>query len=142
VFKSVLRRLRITEIGFAEEGYQDLVTRGVLEKKPHPSLEGVRNVQRLMLNSNPRVGEIKLEEIVDRNIMRKLDDSGFIDRLYGLYPTKVMRIRLLWQAEMIVSRETYCNRTGIVIVSSQQYHGQAWSHSIGLHLSRKRGLVP
>ena len=88
VLKSVMRRLRITEIGFAEDGYQDLLTRGGLEKKPHPSLEGVRNVQRLMLNSNPRVGEIKLEEIVNRSIMRKLDDSCFIDRLYGLYPSK------------------------------------------------------
>ena len=67
-------------MSFAEDGYQELLTRGGLEKKPHPSLEGVRNVQRLMQISNPRVGEIKLEEIVDRSIMRKLDDSGFIDR--------------------------------------------------------------
>jgi len=88
MLKTVMRRLRITEIGFAEDGYQDLLTRGGLEKKPHPSLEGVRNVQRLMLGSNPRVGEIKLEEIVDRSIMRKLDDSGFIDRMYGVYPAK------------------------------------------------------
>jgi hypothetical protein len=48
----------------------------------------VRNVQRLMLSSNPRVGEIKLEEIVDRSIVRKLDDSGFVDRLYRVYPAK------------------------------------------------------
>ena len=41
---------------------------------------GLVVVQRLMLNSNPRVGEIKLEEIVDRSIVRKLDDSGLIDR--------------------------------------------------------------
>jgi len=75
-------------IDLAEDGYQDLLTRGWLEKKPHPSLEGVRNVQRLMLKSNPRVGEIKLEEIVDRSIVRKLDDSGFIDRRYSVYPSK------------------------------------------------------
>ena len=62
---------------------QDLLTRGGLEKKPYPSLEGVRNVQRLMLSSNPRVGEIKLEEIVDRSFVRKLDDSGFIDRVFA-----------------------------------------------------------
>jgi len=41
---------------------------------------GLVVVQRLMLNSNPRVGEIKLEEIIDRSIVRKLDDSGLIDR--------------------------------------------------------------
>jgi NitT/TauT family transport system substrate-binding protein len=88
VLKSVMRRLRITETSFAEDGYQDLLTRGGLEKKPHPSLEGVRNVQRLMASSNPRVGEVKLEDILDRSIMRKLDDSGFIDRMYSVYPPK------------------------------------------------------
>ena len=41
-----------------------------------------------MLGSNPRVGEIKLEEIVDRSIVRKLDDRGFIDRLYNVYSAK------------------------------------------------------
>jgi hypothetical protein len=45
--------------------------------------KGVRNVQRLTLSSNPRVGEIKLQEIVDRSLMRKLDDSGFIDRTFA-----------------------------------------------------------
>jgi ABC-type nitrate/sulfonate/bicarbonate transport system substrate-binding protein len=88
VLKSVMRRLRITEMSFAEDGYQELLTRGGLEKKPHPSLEGVRNAQRLMMSSNPRVGEVKLEEIIDRSIMRKLDDSGFIDRMYNVYPAK------------------------------------------------------
>jgi ABC-type nitrate/sulfonate/bicarbonate transport system substrate-binding protein len=82
VLKSVMRRLRITETNLAEEGYQELLTRGGLEKKPHPSLEGVRNVQRLMMVSNPRVGEVKLEEIVDRSIMRRLDESGFVDRAF------------------------------------------------------------
>ncbi|MSP36972.1 MAG: ABC transporter substrate-binding protein [Deltaproteobacteria bacterium] len=88
VLKSVMRRLRITEMNIAEDGYQELLTRGGLEKRPHPSLEGVRNVQRLMTTSNPRVGEVKLEEIIDRSIMRKLDDSGFIDRMYGVYSAK------------------------------------------------------
>ena len=51
-------------------------------------MEGVRNVQRLMQISNPRVGEVKLEDVIDRSIMRKLDDSGFIDRMYSVYPAK------------------------------------------------------
>ena len=44
--------------------------------------KGVRNVQRLTLSSNPRVGEIKFQ-IVDRSLVRKLDDSGFIDRTFA-----------------------------------------------------------
>jgi len=42
----------------------------------------------MLTSNNPRVGEIKLEEIVDRSIVRKLDDSGFIDRMYSIYPAK------------------------------------------------------
>ena len=49
---------------------------------------GLVAVERLMASSNSRVGEIKLEEIVDRSIVRKLDDSGLIDRLYCFYPAK------------------------------------------------------
>jgi hypothetical protein len=48
----------------------------------------MRNVQRLMQISNPRVGEVKLDEVLDRSLMRKLEDSGFIDRMYNLYPPK------------------------------------------------------
>ena len=36
-----------------------------------------------MLRSNPRAGAIKLEEVVDLSIVRKLDDSGFIDRTFA-----------------------------------------------------------
>jgi ABC-type nitrate/sulfonate/bicarbonate transport system substrate-binding protein len=88
VLKSVMRRLRITDIAIAEDGYHELLTRGGLEKRPHPSLEGMRNVQRLMQVSNPRVGEVKLDDILDRSLMRKLEDSGFIDHVYSLYPSK------------------------------------------------------
>lgn len=88
VLRSVARRLRITDTAIAEDGYQELLTRGGLEKRPHPSMEGMRNVQRLMQISNPRVGEIKLEDVLDRSLMRKLEDSGFIDRMYNLYPPK------------------------------------------------------
>ena len=88
VLKSVMRRLRVTETSFVEEGYQDLLTRRGLEKKPYPSLEGLRNIQRLMQNSNPRVGEIKLEDVIDRSLVRRLDESGFIDRMYSAYGGK------------------------------------------------------
>jgi hypothetical protein len=88
VLKSVARRLRITDTAIAEDGYQELLTRGGLEKRPHPSVEGMRNVQRLMQISNPRVGEVKLDDVLDRSLMRKLEDSGFVDRMYNLYPPK------------------------------------------------------
>jgi len=37
---------------------------------------------------NPKVENTKVEELVDDRILRKLDDSGFIDRLYNGGPAR------------------------------------------------------
>jgi hypothetical protein len=56
-----------------------------------------------MLSSNPRVGEIKLEEIVDRSIVRRLDDSGSIDRTYSIYPATRSYIEELMATELALA---------------------------------------
>lgn len=70
VIKTMTARLRLPDPASAEAGYQDL--QGGVEAKPYPSLEGLRNVQRLMKVQNPKVGNVKLEELVDDKILRKL----------------------------------------------------------------------
>ncbi|HEX9143109.1 MAG TPA: ABC transporter substrate-binding protein [Candidatus Binatia bacterium] len=80
VINTLMRRLRVDAVA-AEEGYQDLL-RGV-DRKPFPSVEGLRNVQRLMKLRSPKVGEVKVEDVLDNRIMRKLDESGFIERAYA-----------------------------------------------------------
>ena len=80
VIKTLMRRLR-TDAAGAEDGYVDLL-RGV-DRKPLASLEGMRNLQRLLKGRNPKIGELKVEDIVDNRFMRKLDGSGFIDRAYA-----------------------------------------------------------
>jgi len=80
VIKLLMKRLK-TEAAGAEEGYQDLL-RGV-DRKPFPSLEGMRNIQRILKPRNPKLGDIKVENVVDDRIMRRLDESGFIDRAYA-----------------------------------------------------------
>jgi ABC-type nitrate/sulfonate/bicarbonate transport system substrate-binding protein len=80
VLKTLMRHLKV-DAPSAEEGYQDLL-RGV-DRKPFPSLEGMRNTQRLMKLRSPKVADVKVEDVIDDRIMRKLDDSGFIDRAYA-----------------------------------------------------------
>jgi ABC-type nitrate/sulfonate/bicarbonate transport system substrate-binding protein len=80
VLKMLMRRLR-TDAAGAEEGYQDLL-KGV-DRKPFPSLDGLRNVQRMLKIRTPKIGDIKAEEVIDARILQKLDDSGFIDRAYA-----------------------------------------------------------
>ncbi|HWH78152.1 MAG TPA: ABC transporter substrate-binding protein [Candidatus Binatus sp.] len=70
VIKTMMNRLRIPDGASAEVGYQDLIS-GV-DAKPLPSLDGLRNVQRLMKQQNPRVGNLRVEELIDDRILRKL----------------------------------------------------------------------
>jgi NitT/TauT family transport system substrate-binding protein len=80
VIQTIMKHLKVSASD-AEEGYQDLL-KGV-DRKPYPSLEGLRNVQRMLKPRNPKIGEVKTEEVIDARIMRKLDESGFIDRVYA-----------------------------------------------------------
>jgi NitT/TauT family transport system substrate-binding protein len=80
VIKTLMRRLRVDATA-AEDGYTDML-RGI-DRKPFASLEGMRNLQRLLKPRNPKVGEIKLEDVIDNRILRKLDESGFIDRAFA-----------------------------------------------------------
>ena len=83
---AILKRyLRINDQE-AEEGYKDVITG--LDRKPHASLEGLRNAQRLMKLRNPAVEKLKVEELVDDRFMKKLDQSGFIDEMYARYGVK------------------------------------------------------
>jgi hypothetical protein len=80
VLKAIMRRLKADE-NSAEEGYEDLLR--ALDRKPFPSVEGLRNAQRLMKVRNPKLGELKVESIIDGRIMRKLEENGFIDSVYA-----------------------------------------------------------
>lgn len=80
VIKMIMRRLRV-DAPAAEEGYADML-RGV-DRKPMASLQGMRNLQRLLKPRNPKIGDLKVEDIVDNRIMRKLEESGFIDRAFA-----------------------------------------------------------
>jgi NitT/TauT family transport system substrate-binding protein len=80
VIKTLMRRLRVDATA-AEEGYSDML-RGV-DRKPMASLEGMRNLQRLLKPRNPKIADVKIEDVVDNRIMRKLEETGFIERTYA-----------------------------------------------------------
>lgn len=81
VIKTLMYHMKISDRTFAEEGYREIATE--LEKKHYPSLEGLRNIQTLMALVNPKVASIKVENLIDSRFIRKLNESGFIDKLYG-----------------------------------------------------------
>jgi NitT/TauT family transport system substrate-binding protein len=85
VLNILKRYLRVGEQD-AEEGYRDVLTG--IDRKPYPTLAGLRNIQRLMKLRNPNVEKVKVEELVDDRFLKKLDESGFIDGLYKAHSGK------------------------------------------------------
>ena len=81
VVKTMMKHLRISDPTAAEQGYQDVLLS--VNRKPFPSIDGARNVQRLMAIYNPKVAKVRVEDITEDRFVRKLDESGFIDRLYS-----------------------------------------------------------
>ncbi len=81
VVELIVKKLRLKDSVTAEEGYHDTVR--TMARKPYPAIEGMRNVQRLLKTQNPRIADVNVEDLVDNRFIRKLDESGFFDRIYG-----------------------------------------------------------
>ena len=86
VTKTMMTRFHISDPSIAEEGYQDLLTS--VERKPLPSLEALRNIRRLMAVQNPKAANVKVEELIDARLIRKLDENGYMDRVAAVYGLK------------------------------------------------------
>ena len=57
-------------------------------RKPYVSIEAMRTLQRLLKTQNPKIGDIKVESLIDSSVVKKLDDSGFFAKLYAEYGVK------------------------------------------------------
>lgn len=82
----IVRKYLKVDAQSAEEGYKDMLIG--FDRKPYPSSKGVMNIVRLMQTRNPKVAKIKPEDVIDDEILKKLDKSGFIDEMYAKYSGK------------------------------------------------------
>jgi len=78
-------RTRVTEIlaknlrlpqKEAEKAYDDLLPK--VERKPYPSMEAVKATVQIMGLRNPKIAQLKPEDLVDVSILQKLEQSGFM----------------------------------------------------------------
>jgi NitT/TauT family transport system substrate-binding protein len=84
--KTMMTRFHISDSTVAEEGYQDLLVS--VERKPFPSLDAMRNIRRLMAVQNPKAANVKVEDLIDARLIRKLDENGYIDKIAANYGLK------------------------------------------------------
>jgi ABC-type nitrate/sulfonate/bicarbonate transport system substrate-binding protein len=81
VIEIMSKKLGISDPVSANDGYEDYVRR--TDKRAFISLDGVKNIQRFMKLRNPKIADINLERLIDDNLLRELDKTGFIDQAYG-----------------------------------------------------------
>jgi len=60
----------------AEKAYDDLLPK--VERKPYPSMEAVKATVQIMGLRNPKIAQLKPEDLVDVSILQKLEQSGFM----------------------------------------------------------------
>jgi len=60
----------------AEESYQAVINS--YERVPQTNLEGMRRLHKLLLQINPKMGDVRVENVIDNSFMNKLEASGFI----------------------------------------------------------------
>jgi ABC-type nitrate/sulfonate/bicarbonate transport system substrate-binding protein len=81
--KSIVSHLKLADSAPAEEGHAELAKE--FDTKPYPSLEGLKNMQRLMALQNPKLNDVNPANLIDGSLMRKLEDSGFLSQLQARY---------------------------------------------------------
>jgi ABC-type nitrate/sulfonate/bicarbonate transport system substrate-binding protein len=74
VIRAVAKGMRLPRLEDAEEGYQSLPT--LYDKKIYPSVDGIRNVIRLLGTTNEKIRRLKAEDLVDDVVLRKLEKEG------------------------------------------------------------------
>jgi ABC-type nitrate/sulfonate/bicarbonate transport system substrate-binding protein len=77
----IAKNLRLSKVDDAEDFY--LEAQEELDRKPYPTLEGMKTVLKYVAEQNPKVASVKAEEIVDSSVLKSLENEGFFDRVYG-----------------------------------------------------------
>ena len=74
VVKTLTRELRLSKIEDAQAGYE--MMRTLYDRKIYPNAEGLRNVVRLLGKTSEPIRKLKVEDIIDDRIVKKLEKEG------------------------------------------------------------------
>jgi len=79
--KIIAKYMRIDDVEAVGATY-DYFAGKILPRKPYPSINGIKALLEIAAKENPDAARISPERIANVTLLRELDESGFIDRLY------------------------------------------------------------
>jgi hypothetical protein len=65
----------------AEETYR-VIVQEIQPRKPYPLKEGIETALRVVEKTVPKAKDANPEELINDSVVKKIDESGFIDKLY------------------------------------------------------------
>jgi len=77
----IARYMRTDDMEAVGATYDYFATK-IVPKKPYPSLKGIKALLDLAAKDRPEAARVSPERMVNATLLKELDDSGFIDRLY------------------------------------------------------------
>jgi NitT/TauT family transport system substrate-binding protein len=77
----IARYMRINDMEAVGATYEYFADK-IVPKKPYPSLKGVKALLELAAKERPEAAKFSPERFVNISLLKELDESGFIDRLY------------------------------------------------------------
>ena len=80
VSRLLASNLRLSNPADVEESYQAVINN--YERAPHTTVEGMKRLQKLLVQLNPKIADVRVETLIDNSFMNKLESSGFIQGLY------------------------------------------------------------
>jgi len=81
VLDTIKAELKIVDDAAAEAGLLQLSR--IIVRKPYPSVDNLRKMQRIMRIADPKAAEVDVTRLVDDRFVKTLDQSGFIDAAYA-----------------------------------------------------------
>jgi ABC-type nitrate/sulfonate/bicarbonate transport system substrate-binding protein len=78
--RTVRKYMRLKENRDVDEAYQ--IIRDVTQRKPYPTLEGLKGVMDELSVKMPAAKTVNLQDFMDIRFIEEFDRSGYIDRLY------------------------------------------------------------
>lgn len=73
----LVRKMKLRDAREAEGHYGEILS--TYERRPYPSIDGLRNVIRFLGQTNPKVSQIRPEDVVDMSFIKKLDEKGLFN---------------------------------------------------------------
>jgi NitT/TauT family transport system substrate-binding protein len=79
--KTIAKYMKIHDMEAVSATY-DYFAPKIVPQKPYPSLKGIKALINLAANDRPELRNLSPERFVNTTILKEVDESGFIDRLY------------------------------------------------------------